>query len=475
MGLVFKQIYSGFPSGILDVCMPGGSEAPPTASNGARWFAGVGSSTANTGRTLTLDGGTLGGRNQATVQCLTQWEGTGSDYGTPRETTTWEAGDWICRISVSSANSAIYWDKVQICAVQGGVYTTIATKTGINMFLGSNGTKSTTITTTEASTVTLGSTIWWGFHFGKAETLSAETIGIRSNKNLATPIENKRAVTVVSLGGAPVLPGTALGAVNVSAPVTALASGVVVPASTVGGLSAPVPVTGLSGATQAVAGSLGAISAAPPVAGLALGQTVPVTGLGGLAPAVPVTALSGAAVVPGVGVGGLSRGVVATGLVAGLGSATPAAGPISVAVGVAGIDTIAVPPGHDGPVSAGGAAPACRIISTGIEAGASVAPMVAASLCAGSAVTVGASSSSALAASRFSWSGQRIGATPYGALVAGRAFSSEQRLAAIGSPDPVVSRSLQTGAVQGGVGSSGVVAAAISSSGVEVGGVSCAD
>jgi hypothetical protein len=476
MGLVFKQVYSGSPSSIIDACMPSGSEAPPTGSNGAKWYAAVDASTSNTGRTLTLDGGTSGGRNLATVQCLAQWEGIASDYGSPTETTTWEAGDWICRFNVLSANTAIFWDKVQICAVQGGVYTTIATKTGINTFLAGTGTKSTTITTTEASTVTLGSTIWWGFHFGKDESLGIETFGIRSNKNLATPIENKRAVTVVSLAGAPVLPGTTLGAINVSTPPTTLASGVVVPATTVGGLSAPVPATGLSGAIQAVAGSLGAISVASPVVGLALGQAAPVTGLGGLASAVPVTALSGAAVVPGVGVGGLSSGVVSTGLVAGLGVATPAPGPISVAVGVAGIDTIAVPPSHDGPFAGvtSGAAPACRIVSSGIEVGASVASMVSASRFAGSAAAIGASSSSTLAASRFSWSGQRLGAIPYGALVAGRAFSSEQRLAAIVSPDPVVSRSIQTSAVQGGVGSSGVVAAAISSSGVEVGGVSCA-
>ena len=251
MGLVFKQIYSGFPSSILDVCMPDGSEAPPTASNGARWMAGVGSSTAGTGRTLTLDGGTVDGRNQATVQCLTQWESIPTYYGSPMETTTWEAGEWICRFSVSSANSAIYWDKVQICAVQGGVYTTIATKTGINTFLSATGTKSTTITTTEASTVTKGSTIWWGFHFGKAETLSAETIGIRSNKNLATPIENKRAVTVVSFASSPVLPGTTFGAINVSAPTTTFASAEAVPATTFGTLSAPVPVASITSAALA--------------------------------------------------------------------------------------------------------------------------------------------------------------------------------------------------------------------------------
>ena len=248
MGLVFKQIYSGSPSSILEVCMPDGSEAPPTAANGAGWYAGVGSSTASTGRTLTLDGGTSGGRNLATVQCWAQWEGIASDYGSPTETTTWEAGEWICRCSVSSTNSSIYWDSVQICAYQGGVFTTIATQTGINLFLSGTGTKSTTITTSEASTVTLGSTVWWGFHFGKAETLSAETIGIRSNKHLSAPLENKRAVTVVSFASSPLLPGTTFGAINVSTPTTTFASAAVVPATTFSTISAPVPVTAITSA-----------------------------------------------------------------------------------------------------------------------------------------------------------------------------------------------------------------------------------
>jgi len=251
MGLVFKQIYSGSPSSISDVCMPSGSEAPPTASNGAQWFAAVDASTANTGRTLTLDGGTSGGRNLATVQCLAQWHGIASDYGSPLETTTWEAGEWVCRFSVSSANTAIYWDSVQICAVYGGVYTTIATKTGLNTVLAATGTKTTTITTTEASTVTLGSAIWWGFHFGKNESLGVETIGIRSNKNLATPIENKRAVTVVSFASSPVLPGTTFGAINVSTPTTTFASAAAVPATTFSTLSAPVPVASITSAALA--------------------------------------------------------------------------------------------------------------------------------------------------------------------------------------------------------------------------------
>ena len=298
MGMVFKQVYSGVPSGIADACMPSGSQQPTDPFDGVQWFAAVGASTSNSNKTVTLDGGVSGGRNQATVQCLAQWHGIPSDYGSAGETTTWEAGDWICRFSVQSANSAIYWDSVQICALVGATYTTIATKTGINTFLSGTGTYATTITTTSPSTVTLGSAVWWGFHFGKGVTLNAETFNIRSNKNLATPIENKRAVTTVSLASSPVLPGTTFGGINAPVPATTFASGLLVPTTTFGNADIAAPSASVASAPIAPGTTFGGTNVAVPAASISSGAVVPGVTFGGISANVPTVSIASAGIAP---------------------------------------------------------------------------------------------------------------------------------------------------------------------------------
>ena len=258
MGLVFRQQYSA-GSGVYDQCMPPGSEMPSPTTNGRRWFAFVGGSGSAAGQTVTLDGGTVDGRNQPTVQCLLQWHAFGDELA---GITEFQAGDWICRFSVAEANSAIYWDKVQICALKDGVLTTVALKTGINLFLAATGTKTTTITTTSPTTVAAGSQIVWGFHFGKSETLSAESAKIRSNKNLATPIEHVVAVTVIGLTGSPILPGTTIGGISISSPVVPLL-GVSRPPA-VGVEYTPLVATG-SFSTTNTGGFIGETNFTPPV------------------------------------------------------------------------------------------------------------------------------------------------------------------------------------------------------------------
>ena len=222
MGLVFKQL-AGTAASAVDACNASDHDVAATAS---KWGAQVDGSTANTQYTLTVPGTGAGAES---VVLLAQWETTGPEYGSPGETTTWEAGDWICRVYVSQANANVFWDSVEICAYEGGSTTAIASKTGIAESLASTGTYAETITTSSPSTVPAGATILWSFYFGQTIGAPSSTFKIRSNKNLATPIANKRGVAATTFASAGLPPGTTMGAISVAAPTATFASAAIAP------------------------------------------------------------------------------------------------------------------------------------------------------------------------------------------------------------------------------------------------------
>tara|TARA_R100001082_G_scaffold75000_1_gene43376 strand:+ start:947 stop:1999 length:1053 start_codon:yes stop_codon:yes gene_type:complete len=223
MALVFKQL-AGTAASAVDACNASDHDVAATAS---KWGAQVDGSTANTQYTLTVPGVDTGSDS---VVLLAQWETTGPEYGSPGETTTWEAGNWICRVNVSQANSNVFWDSVEICAYKDGSTTAIASKTGIATNLSSTGTLSETITTGSPSTVPAGATILWSFYFGQTiSTGRGNTFKIRSNKNLATPIANKRGVAATTFASASLPPGTTMGAISVAAPTATFASAAIAP------------------------------------------------------------------------------------------------------------------------------------------------------------------------------------------------------------------------------------------------------
>jgi len=284
MGMVFKQL-AGTAASALDACNVNDHDVAATAS---KWGAQVDGSTAATQYTLIVPGIDTGADS---VVLLAQWESEGPEYGSPGETVTWEAGNWICRVNVSQANSNVYWDSVEICAYQGGSTTAIASKTGIATSLSSTGTYAETITTTSASTVPLGATILWSFYFGQTiATARGNTFKIRSNRNLATPIENKRGVTVVSFASAPVLPGTSFGGLSVAAPAATFASAATAPAAVMGTVSVAAPVASFASASTAPAVTPGTANIAAPSVALSSAAAAPGTTFG--TASVPVQAVS---------------------------------------------------------------------------------------------------------------------------------------------------------------------------------------
>jgi hypothetical protein len=225
MALTFKQL-AGTAATAEDACNANDYDVAATAK---KWNAQVDGSTTGTQYQLTVPGLATG--HPASVVLLAQWESSGPEYGNPGETVTWEAGRWICRVNVTQANSSVFWDTVEICAkAPGGATTAVASVSNMGTALSSTGTYSTTITVGSPVTVTAGSTILWSYYFGQSiATGAGQLFKIRSNKNLSTPIENKRGVAVVDMATAVVLPGTTFGAISVSAPIAGVVTEALAP------------------------------------------------------------------------------------------------------------------------------------------------------------------------------------------------------------------------------------------------------
>lgn len=236
---------------------------------------------------------TVGGSGSATQHTRTV---TGSDTGADSEVMlagwiaypgnlwgdTWEAGDWICRLQVTAANSAVQWSSVYICAKVGSDWTTIASKTDVNALLASTGTKTATLTTgsaTDMSGAASSPYVYWFYGFTKS-TSGEQTFKYRSNKNLASPIVAKVNAPVVTLTGTSIAPTLGL-----AAPVVSLAGSAASP-----GLGIAGPVVSLTG--SGLSPGLGMAVPAVTLAGTAASSTL---GFG-----LPSLVLSGSAVTPPV-------------------------------------------------------------------------------------------------------------------------------------------------------------------------------
>ena len=184
MGMVFKQL-AGTAATALDACNASDHDVAATAK---KWGAEADGSTAATQYTLTVPGLSTGA---SSVVLLAQWESVASEDNDPGLVTVWPAGDWVCRLNVSQANSSVFWDSVEICALHpdGATTTAIASKTGIAESLSSTGTYSETVGATHNTVIPPDSTILWSFYFGQSIASGAgQPFKVRSNKNLATPI-----------------------------------------------------------------------------------------------------------------------------------------------------------------------------------------------------------------------------------------------------------------------------------------------
>jgi len=160
----------------------------------------------------------------------------------------WEAGDWICRLNVSQANSSISWTSVHICAQRGTTWTTIASNTSVATPCFPVGTKSVTLTTESPSDFTsAGSqTIYWIYGFQKTTT-AEQTFKYKSNKNLATPIVAKAFVPTASFASASIGP-TWSGSLDVSVPTATFGSAALAQEWSADTATVSVPVNALSAA-----------------------------------------------------------------------------------------------------------------------------------------------------------------------------------------------------------------------------------
>jgi len=164
------NLLAGCSSETVDTGRAGGHSASLTSGTGATQY------------TATVTGGATG---SASTRILAAWK---AQAPSP-DGLLWEAGDWVCRLQVSQANSSVFWDSVHICAYDGSTWTTIASNTNVNIFLIATGTKSVTLTTSSPTEwYTAGpQDIYWIYGFGKSNA-SEQAFKYRSNKNLVTPI-----------------------------------------------------------------------------------------------------------------------------------------------------------------------------------------------------------------------------------------------------------------------------------------------
>ncbi len=128
-----------------------------------------------------------------------------SDAGGPEPNdTTWEAGDYVVRINVTTARSNSQWTETYICErTSGGTFNTVASLTGQTTSLGATGVKTHTVNRATDYTAGSASTIYIVVVISDTNAHGQSKVGITPDQNIDTPIASATEKTItVSLDAA---------------------------------------------------------------------------------------------------------------------------------------------------------------------------------------------------------------------------------------------------------------------------------
>ena len=101
---------------------------------------------------------------------------------------SWEAGDWVVRINITTSNSNCAWNEVYICRFDAvcGSLATVGFNTGLGIGLGSTGVQSSTVSGSQ-QTAGITDEIYVVLGIGNASPVN-QSFGFTPDQNIDTPI-----------------------------------------------------------------------------------------------------------------------------------------------------------------------------------------------------------------------------------------------------------------------------------------------
>lgn len=109
----------------------------------------------------------------------------------------WQAGDWVLRINVTTANADVTWEEAYICRINSCVSAaTVGSDVAISQLLNTTGVKTVTISGSAQSSE--GDDAYLVFVFSSAATMGNSSFGVTHDQDIDTPLIADRRIFLIN-------------------------------------------------------------------------------------------------------------------------------------------------------------------------------------------------------------------------------------------------------------------------------------